>query len=112
VKYVPRHGPLSPSHGWVASGPLSLAKMTIVFFYACFLDRVQNLSSAVVHLGQTIAQSPLPGLPTNSIFGSVGKWNMRRVFDQFTRSYSLTTALAPFTPRVWLTISLCAALPM
>jgi hypothetical protein len=33
-------------------------------------------------------------------------------FAQFTRSYSLTTALAPFTPRVWLTISLCAALPM
>src|SRR5580700_7162543 len=24
-------------------------------------------------------------------------------FAQFTRSYSLTTALAPFTPRVWLT---------
>jgi len=33
-------------------------------------------------------------------------------FAQFTRSYSLTTALAPFTPRVWLTICLCAALPM
>ena len=30
VKYVPRHGPLSPSQGWVASGPLSLAKMTRV----------------------------------------------------------------------------------
>ena len=33
-------------------------------------------------------------------------------FAQFTRSYSLTTALAPFTPRVWLTICLCAGLPM
>jgi hypothetical protein len=32
-------------------------------------------------------------------------------FDaQFTRSYSLTTALAPFTLRVWLTICLWAAL--
>jgi hypothetical protein len=29
---------------------------------------------------------------------------------QFTRSYSLTTALAPFTLRVWLTICLWAAL--
>ena len=29
---------------------------------------------------------------------------------QFTRSYSLTTALAPFTLRVWLTICLWAEL--
>jgi hypothetical protein len=29
---------------------------------------------------------------------------------QFTRSYNLTTALAPFTLRVWLTICLWAAL--
>ena len=31
---------------------------------------------------------------------------------QFTRSYSFTIALAPFTLRVWLTICLCAALFM
>jgi hypothetical protein len=31
---------------------------------------------------------------------------------QFTRSYSLTTAFAPFTPCVWRTICLCASLLM
>ena len=32
------------------------------------------------------------------------------VLAQFTRSYNLTTALAPLTLRVWLTICLWAAL--
>jgi hypothetical protein len=32
VKYVPRHGPLAPSQGWIASGPLPLVKMTGVVF--------------------------------------------------------------------------------
>ena len=46
---------------------------------------------------------------TSAIAGSEGK---RNTLAQFTRSYSLTTALAPFTLRVWLTICLWAALLM
>ena len=63
VKYVPRHGPLSPSQGLVASGPLSLVKIDQrVVFDAGFLDGVEDLAGAVVHLGQAIGPIAVAGL--------------------------------------------------
>src|SRR6516164_5486939 len=74
VKYVPRHGPLSPSHGWVASGPLSLVKITIVFSSmpaSLIASRICPVRWSIS--ARQSAQSPLPVLPANSGFGSVGK---------------------------------------